>query len=267
MADKDIKKKEASTDGIEEISASLTSFSAKVEKNKKLIMGIVGGVIIVVLGCLGWFFWRKHVNKDSAAGYSTELVKSQKSAVEKFQKEGLSQDSAQIVLDNTMIKNLEAYAKAQEGKKGADLANIKLAALYYSKGKTKEALAAIEKVDIDEPVMEMQALIFKGDCYVDLNKYNEALEAYNKVYEETKEDNPEIAARALIKKAGVLSAQKKHGDALAAYELILKDYPQIAAELSAPTPITDPQSGMQMGMMPGYDIEAYAERERALAGK
>jgi len=263
-----IKKEEAKkADGIEEMSASLTSLSAKIEKNKKPILYIIGGVLVVILAGFGWYFWHKHANKKSAEGFSTEVVNTQKSITDKMQKESLPLDSAQTLLDNAMIKNLSAFAAKEEGNTGADLANIKLAALYYNQGKIKDALAAIEKADIDEPIMKMQAIIFKGDCYVGLNKYGEALEAYNKAYEETKEDNPEIAARALIKKAGVLSAQNKHADALAAYEQVIKDYPEVVAEVSSTKPVYDNQTGQIMGMAPGQNIEAYAERERALAGK
>lgn len=240
MANKDIKKDQEQT-GIENLNESLTSFSSKVEKHKKVILGVVGGIVVVVLAGFGWYFFNKHQNKKSSEAYSTAVVNSIKEA----QKAAATSNNPDSVFSATMIKNLQKVAQAEAGKTGANLANLQLANLYYSEGNAKKALEVLDAVDIDEPVMEMNALTLKGDCYVDLNKLNDAMSAYDEVIEKSKEDNPELAARVLMKKAVVLDSQKKYADALAIYEQVLKDYPQYA----------------------NSDVEAYAERERALAGK
>lgn len=239
MANKNNKEQEQT--GIDNLNESLTSFGSKVEKHKKLIFGIVGGVIVVVLAGFGWYFYRKHVNEKSAEQYSNTMTAAFKEAMK-------APEKGDSVLNAYLVKNLTKLAKDEEGKDGANLANINLAEIYYSQGKSKEALAALEAADIKEPLMKMNSLIFKGNCYVDLNKYNDALTAYNEAYEMAKEDNPEIAVHALYEKALVLAAQNKHADALAVYEQIQKEYP---ASVTAQS----------------MNVEAYAERERALAGK
>ncbi len=238
MANKDIKNEPT---GIENLNESLTSFSSKVEKHKKVILGVVGGIVVVALAGFGWYFWSKHQDKKSSQAYSTALVNANKKA----QKDAQISDNPDSVISAILMKEMQETVKKEEGKVGATLAQIQLAPLYYNEGKSKEALAALEAADIDEPVMEMCAMVLKGDCYVDLKKNKEALSAYDEAFDKAKEDNPEIAARVLMKKARVLDAEKKYADALAVYEQILKDYPQYD----------------------NMNVEAYAERERALAGK
>lgn len=238
MANKDIKNEPT---GIENLNESLTSFSSKVEKHKKVILGVVGGIVVVALAGFGWYFWSKHQDKKSASAFPTALV----SATKDIQKEAQTSDNPDSLYSAIMIKKMQELAKKEEGRTGGTLAQIELAGLYYNDGKSKEALAALEAADIDEPVMEMCAMVLKGDCYVDLKKNKEALSAYDEAFDKAKEDNPEIAARVLMKKARVLDSEKKYADALALYEQILKDYPQYD----------------------NMNVEAYAERERALAGK
>lgn len=238
MANKDIKNEPT---GIENLNESLTSFSSKVEKHKKVILGVVGGIVVVALAGFGWYFWNQHQDKKSSQAYSTALVNANKKA----QKDAQISDNPDSVISAILMKEMQETAKKEEGKVGATLAQIQLAPLYYNDGKPKEALAALEAADIDEPVMEMCAMVLKGDCYVDLKKNKEAISAYDEAFDKAKEDNPEIAARVLMKKARVLDAEKKYADALAVYEQILKDYPQYD----------------------NMNVEAYAERERALAGK
>lgn len=252
MANKNNKKGEE-LNGIENLNESLTSFSTKVEKNKKQILGVVAVVIVVVLAGLSWWFFSKRSDENSSKEYTKAIVTSMKKAMDAANTVG--QDSAQIIAENAMVAELEKVAKSEDGKNGASLANLTLASLYLNKGEAQKALNALEAANVDEPVMAMNVTLLKGDCYVSLKKYNEALTAYNEAFDKAKEENPEIAARALKKKASVLDAQKKYAEALAAYEQILKDYPNTLATTAG-------EPGMSRD-----EVEALAERERALAGK
>lgn len=243
MADKDMNKEQEQT-GIDNLNQSLTSFSSKVEKHKTVIFGVAGAIIVAILAGFGVYFWNRHQDKQSGAKFATAMVEANKSA----QKDAQTSNNPDSAYSAIMTKKMQELAKAEEGKAGATLANIELASLYYNAGKAKETLAAIEAADIDEPLMKMQAIILKGDCYVDMGKMGEALGAYDEAFGLAKDENPEVAVRALMKKARVLDAQKKYADALAVYEQVINDYPQSAQN-------------------PAMNVEAYAERERALAGK
>lgn len=240
MANKN-KKATEETNGLENINESLTSFGSRMEQHKGLIGGIVAGVIVVALAIFGFVFFNNRSNQESARKYSGLEVKIEEQA-QKASPE--AQDSVRNAL---WEKELKALAAAESGKPGATLANINLAGRYYDDGKYKEALACIEGTDVDEPVMKGQITLLKGDCYVGLKQYPQALQAYDDAIALGSE-TPDVAVRALAKKALVLDAQKKYADAKAVYEIMLKDYPMEANNL-------------------GINPEAYIARENGRLGK
>ncbi len=239
MADKHNHTQEAT--GIDNLNESLTSFGSKMEQNKGKIGWIVLAVIVVAVAVFGFVFFNNRSNDESARKYSGLEVKIE----EQVQK---AAPAAQDSLRNALwIKELQALATSEKGKPGATLANINLAGRYYDEAKYKEALAAIEAADIDEPIMKGQILVLKGDCYVGLKQYPQAIEAYDAAISASG-NTPDTAVRAMAKKALVLDAQKKYADAKAVYELMLKDYAMEAANQ-------------------GINPEAYIARENARLGK
>lgn len=227
--------------GIDNLNESLTSFGTRMEKNKGLIGWIVLGVVVVAVAVFGFIFFNNRSNSDSARKYSGLEVKIE----EQVQK---AQPAAQDSLRNALwVKELKALAESEKGKAGGNLANLNLAGRYYQDGKYKEALACIEGAKIDEPIMKGQILVLKGDCYVGLKQYPQAIEAYDAAVAAS-DKTPDTAVRALAKKALVLDAQKKYADAKAVYELMLKDYPMEASTQ-------------------GINPEAYIARENARLGK
>lgn len=234
-------KKAAETTGIDNLNEELTSFGQKMEKNKDKIGWAICGVIVIAAAVFGFVFFRNRSNDESAKKYSGIEVKVEQQVAKA---DPAKQDSLRNVL---WIKELKAVAASEAGKPGGNLANINLAGRYYDEGKYKEALAAIDKANVDEPIMQGQLLVLKGDCYVGLKQYPQAIQAYDAAISAS-EKTPDTAVRAMVKKALVLDAQKKYADAKAVYEIILKDYPVEAQNM-------------------GVNAEAYIARENARLGK
>jgi len=227
--------------GIENLNESLTSLGSRMEQHKGTIGWIVLGVIVAAAAVFGFVFFNNRSNADSARKYSGLEVKIE----QQVQK---ANPAVQDSLRNALwVKELKALASSDKGKPGAILANINLAGRYYDMKKFKEALACIEEIKIDEPVMKGQVTILKGDCYVGLKQYPQAIAAYDDAIS-TAQDTPDIVVRAMSKKALVLDAQKKYADVKAVYELMLKDFPM--------------EANAQ-----GINPEAYIARENARLGK
>ncbi|MCM1319987.1 MAG: tetratricopeptide repeat protein [Muribaculaceae bacterium] len=240
MANKDINKEENTV--INDGQATQPSMGDKIAKNKKLFGGIAIAVIVVVLGGIGWWMYNKNANENSAKKFSTAYVNALKNG---------NTDAASIK------KQMDAVAKSEKGQAGGDQAEIALAGLYMQDNEYQKALNVLNNVDIDEPIMEVNAIILKGDAYVGLNKLSDALAQYDSAYNKSKDNNPQLAVRALLKKVSVLDAQKKYADSLAIYEQILADYPDALGSIANQVP----------GGITIEDIEAYAEAERARLGK
>ena len=75
------------------------------------------------------------------------------------------------------------------------------------------------------------AQVLKGDCYVDLKKYDDAINAYNDAIS-TAEGNKFITPFAMYKKSVVLSAQKKNSEAADVLKAIKDKYPEFTSSSS-----------------------------------
>lgn len=225
----DNNKKAAEPTHVEELNDRLTAVGQKMADNKKVIYWSVG--IIIAAGCLfsGWYFLYK--GPREAKGFdaygNVELM---------------SRDNDSIAA--------HAYKKVADAYSGTDAGNVaalSAAEHFYDMGNYNEAIKYLKKFDTDDEVLMANAQTMLGDCYVNTDKYDDALDAYEKAIS-TAEKNPQIVPRVLLKEANVYDAQKKYDKALKCYETIAQEYPRFI-----------PGNGMTM--------EAYAEREKARMGK
>lgn len=198
------------------------------EKNKKVVTWVLGIILICGAFCAGYFFIYRNprLNKADEAFNKVELT----------------------AMGNDTVAAKE-YAKAADQFSGTPAGNnaaLAAAESYYTIGKYAEAAKYLENFSSDDEVLEANAKILLGDCYVNLKKYTEAISAFESAVKKA-DGNPQIAPRALMKEALVYDEQKKYNEALGCYETIQKDYPQFVAG--------------------NVEIEAYIEREKARLGK
>ena len=129
----------------------------------------------------------------------------------------------------------------------SNLAALSAGEAFYNEGKYAEAAEYLKRFDCDDEVLNANALILTGDCFVNLKKYDEALDFYAKAVKEC-DGNPRIAPRALLKEANIYDEQKKYDKALECYKTIKNDFPEF-----------------QLGN--GLGIDAYIAREEARIAK
>lgn len=215
--------------GIENLNEHLTSAGEKIANNKKIIYWAVGIIVIAGVFVLSYLFIYKnpHLNKSFEA-YNQVEIEAQGN-------------------DSIAAAKYAAVAKKYGNSDGGNLANISAAEAYYNQGKYKEALKHLENFSCGDEVLDANAKVLEGDCYVNLNKYGDALKCYDKAISRGGK-NPQIVPRVLLKKANIYDAEKKYADALKCYEEIQTQYPQF-----------------QLGN--GMTIEAFIEREKARLDK
>lgn len=136
---------------------------------------------------------------------------------------------------------LKYYMDAAElGHKSGNRAKLHAAIALYEQGKYEEALSYLKDASVSSDIVEAGKYSLMGDCYVNLEKYNEAISSYNKAISAS-DNNPQIVPFVLVKEANVYRAQQKYNEEANCYNKIIKDYPQYAQQLR-------------------FDIEKYAER-------
>ena len=214
---------------LEEVNESLTSAAQRIEDNKKYINWALIAIAVLALLAIGYIYGIRNPNLNKA---KEEIGK------------------ADITLlqgdEDAALKAYEQVAD-QYGNKTAERGHLNAAILLYKKGEYEKALKHLEDYNPSGNLIGPAAMSLKGDCYVNLKKFDKALAAYDKAISMAN-GNEAYAPAFMIKKATLLHAQKKYAEEAAIYQEIMDKYP-----------IYDQQNGI--------NAEKYIERANALAGK
>lgn len=218
---------EENHNGIDNLNEHLTDAGRKIAENRRILYWAVGLIVAagLLVGSYFIFFKTPQENKSFDAYNNVEIN----------------------YAGNDTLQAKE-YAKVADKFSGdaGNLAALESAEHYYNIGDYKQAIKYLDKFSTSENVLGANALVLKGDCFVNLKKYAEAIDAYNKAIKES-DDNPVIIPRCLMKMATVYLAQNKHAEALKAYEQVAENYPDFVYN--------------------NLPIASYVEREKAVLGK
>ena len=212
-------------DSLENINNRLTNLGRNIETNKKA-MGIAMGAILVVAALtFAWLYLYR--------------IPTNNKAMEAYNKVELSALGSDSIASAEYKKVADEYGSTAAG----NLASLSAAQSLYEQGKYAEAAKYLDKFSSSDKVLDANARIMLGDCYVNLKNYPEALDAFKKAVKKA-DGNPQIAPRALLKQAVVYDEQKNYGEAMKCYETIKKDYPEFS-------------------LGNGISLDSYIEREKA----
>lgn len=209
-----------------EINDTLNASEAFFMKNKKVILGVIAAIIIVIVGCL---LWNQYVTKPKNEEASTIISKGEQYMQNQQFDKALNGDGA----------NFPGFLKMVSDYSGTDAGN--LANLYagqcYAHQKTpdwKNALKYLEAYDAsDKSLTSAFAKYALAAAYANNNQLDESIKAYKKaadIANDLAEDgnNNSIAPLALKEAGIILEKQGKKADALALYQDIKKNYPASA---------------------------------------
>ncbi len=215
---------------IDALDRNLQSMGRQIAINKTALYVAFGAIVVIAAATL-WYIYgirKPNIEKSYEALNKVETVTSPNDSLAAVQ-------YAQV-------------ADQYEGTAAGHLAALSAAEALYEQGDYAKAAEYLKKFKTKDEVLQANSDILLGDCYVNLKKYDDALEAFTTAIRKG-EGNPQIVPRALLKKAVVYDAQKKYADALECYEVIRRDFPEM----------------QQLGN--GMGIDAYIEREKARLGK
>lgn len=214
---------------IDKMNSQLTAAGDKIANNKKIIFWGVGAILIVAAFVLSYLFIYRNPHLQGAY-----------EAYNKVETEAMGNDSI------AAVKYIEVANKYKHDKAGK-LAALSAGEALYNEGKYEEAAEYLKRFSSDDDVLEANTLVLVGDCYVNLKKYDEAIDYFQKAVRKAN-SNSQIVPRVLLKEANVYDEQKKYDKALECYTQIKNAYPEF-----------------QLGS--GISIEAYIARENARLAK
>lgn len=214
---------------VENLNSHLTRAGERVANNKKIIYWSIGVVLAVACFIMSYLFIYRNPRLEKSG-----------EAFSKVEMAAMGNDS---IAAAEYRKVADQYGNTDAG----NLAALSAAESYYNLGRYQDAINYLDRFNTDEKVLAASAEVLKGDCYVNLKKYDKALDAFQGAIRKA-DGNPQIVPRVLLKEANIYDLQKKYDKALTCYETIQKDYPEFS-----------PGNGV--------DMDAYIEREKARLGK
>ena len=105
-----------------------------------------------------------------------------------------------------------------------DLNNYAKASDYFDKGEYEKALSLLKRFNSEDNILQVQALILRGDCQINMNNYNDALEDYQEA-KKVANGNSELTPVILQKEANLFDYQRQYEKALDCYLEIKQKYP------------------------------------------
>lgn len=206
---KEQKKKE---DGFEQLEDALTSSEQFIERNQKMIVNVIIGLLAVICIYFGY-------DKFIAEPQKTEAANQIFGAQNYFEK-----DSFNLALygDGNVLGFIEVADKYSSTPSG-NLANLYAGLSYLHIGEYDNAIKYLNKFSSDDLLLANLAIANIGDAYMQLGNYKKAAEYYQKAA--SSRTNDFSTPSFLMKQGLALEKADNYKEALKAYEKIEKQYP------------------------------------------
>ena len=198
---------------IDDLNDSLTRAELKVQNNKKLILYVGIAAVVVVLLVLGYIYLihKPSVNKANTAygmADNKELA---------FQMQSMQLDSAGRVTEMAAVT--KAYEDAaRNGGDGGNNATLMAAVYNFKSGQYQKALDLLKEYDRNDEIIGATSKALEGDCYVNLDKFDEAIKSFQEAAKIAK-GNSTLEPYCILKEATV---QRHKGNFTAEAELYKK---------------------------------------------
>ena len=181
--------------------------------DKRIIIGAVAAVVILVAGCILAKTYYFEPREDEA---STALAKGQ---------QYFAQDEYDLALngDGKGYAGFIAIASDYSSTDAGNLARLYAGLSLVHKGKYQEAIEYLEDFSTaDDQMISPAAIAALGDCYAETGNIDKAISMFKKAAD--KAENNSLSPTFLIKAGELLESQGNKEDALKLYNTIKEKY-------------------------------------------
>ncbi len=194
---------------------------AWVEKNQKIILGIIGVIAICVLG---YFLYHKFIQEPKESEAMNEMFQAQS-----YWEQALTAPAKDSLYNLSLQGGEGKYGFIDiidnfGGTKAANLAHYYAGMAYLNTNKYQEAITQLDKFSSDDDILAPLAKGAIGDAFVQLGQNEDALKYYEEAA--SMRTNDFTTPRFLLK-AGIAAMSLNQNDkALAHFKKIADDYPK-----------------------------------------
>lgn len=206
-----IKRKPATKDSMEVVESTFSRTERFIEENQKLILYVLVGILVVVLGIIGYvkFIRQPHIERSWNEAYKAEFY---------FEK-----DSFRLALYGDgffpgFIDIIDEYGSTPMGNAAKFYAGV----CYMRFGEYDEALSVLKKFKSKDPMVGAMALALVGDAHAELGDFDAAVKYYLRADKHA--SNELISPAVLMKAAAILEIIGDYSQALDLYRRIESEY-------------------------------------------
>ncbi len=195
----------------EQVETSVSKFEQFYNDYKKILWGVLIGVIVIWLAILGY---QRFIYQPKCAEAQEQTFPAENN----FQ-----QGNYELALNGD--GNVLGFAEIIDtyGTKSGKAVYAYAGICELQLGNYENAVSYLKKYNGKEPILAARVLACLGDAYVGLENYDEAVAAYKKAV--AKADNA-YAAAYLVKEGLVLEKLGRKAEALDCYKTVKDKYPQ-----------------------------------------
>lgn len=204
--------KDKKEDSVIDIEGAFDKTERYIEENRKSLLFITGGIVVLVLIFFGW-------------KYLYLKPRSEKAAVKMFWAEKyFGEDSFNLAINGHgdtlgFKKIVDDYGITASG----NLAKYYLGVSYLHVGKFDDAIKYLKDFDTDDEFLASETLGLIGDCYSEKNQTEDAIDYYLKA---AKKEPNKLTSPIFLQKAAFLYEDKGDKDqALKLYQEIKSEFP------------------------------------------
>jgi predicted negative regulator of RcsB-dependent stress response len=214
MAKKEVVEKSSlefleSAEGLQQ---EISKVQTTVEKNKNVIYGVVGALLVGILGYFGYKAWSSSKDEEGQAKLFSSVYK-------------FEADSNKVA-----AKEMSKIADDFGGNAG-NLANFYAGVANLKEGKYDAAIDQLKSFNSSDLLVQARAYSLIGDAYSEKKAYGDAVDYYKKASEY--KANKFFTPAYMMKLAGAYEANKESKEALAVYTEIVEKYAASSEAVSA----------------------------------
>ncbi len=197
---------------------SASKTEAWVSKNQNYILG---GIMAIALGVLGYLAYGRFIQEPKEATASNELYYPQQYFDRALADETTKDSLLTLALNGAegkygFLDIIEEYS----GTKAANLAQYSAGMAYLQKQQYDEAIKHLESFTSDDDILGAMAKGAIGDAFSQLNQPEEALEYYEKALDHSTND---FTTPKFLNKAGIIALEKGQKDKALSYFVRIRD--------------------------------------------
>ena len=207
------KTKESNEEVIVDIEEVYSKTEKFVEKYKKEITYVVGGIVAIIAGYFGYIHLYLNPLEEDAKG---EMFR----AEQYFEMDSIDKAVNGDGVALGFVDIIDMYG----GTKSANLAHYYLGICYLKQGNFEDAIDELDDFSSSDIMLSSVAMGAKGDAYMELGETEKAISYYM----DAAANNPNnFTSPIYLMKAGkAMEFIGEYGDALSAYNTIKEEYPE-----------------------------------------